>query len=117
MLGWQDDPHGVLQAADVVLLPSIAEGLPRALIEAQAAGLPIVASAVRGNREVVIDGTGYLCPTGDVATYAHALVQLIDSPELRRAQGNAARAHAEAWFDTVATSRQVVAMYESLLTS
>jgi glycosyltransferase involved in cell wall biosynthesis len=117
MIGWQDDPSGVVHAADVVLLPSLAEGLPRSLLEAQAAGIPTVASDIRGNREVVVEGTGTLCPAGDPAAYARALVALIDSPQLRRAQGLAARDHAEHAFDTRVNSRQVVALYEALLAS
>jgi glycosyltransferase involved in cell wall biosynthesis len=117
LLGWQDDPLGVLHAADVVLLPSLAEGLPRALIEAQAAGLPAVASAIRGNREVITEGTGFLCATREAGSYAEALVRLIDSAELRQAQGQRARLHAEECFDATVSGRRVVEVYRSLLTS
>ncbi len=115
LLGWQDDPDGVLHAADVVLLTSLAEGLPRSLLEAQAAGLPVVASTAKGNREVVTAGTGFLCPPKDADVFAECLARLIDSRELRESQGQAARRHAEQCFDTVANNRQIVAVYESLL--
>jgi glycosyltransferase involved in cell wall biosynthesis len=117
LLGWQDDPLGLVHAADAVVLPSSAEGLPRSLLEAQAAGIPTVASDVRGNREVVVEGTGFLCPLHDAAAYGQALVRLIDSPELRRAQATAAREHAEQSFDTRVNCRQIVNLYEALLTS
>ena len=117
LLGWQDEPAGPLLAADAVLLPSLREGLPRSLIEAQAAGLPCVASNVRGNREVVTDGTGELCPAKNASRYAEALVRLMDNPQLASAMGQRARQHAEQCFDTVANNRQIVGIYESLLDS
>ncbi len=114
-LGWQQDPHGVLQAADVVLLTSLAEGLPRALIEAQGAGRPIVASAAKGNREVVTPETGFLCRPRDPDDYAEKLAQLVDNPLLRHRMGRAARAHAEQHFDTVANHRCIADLYDELL--
>ncbi len=114
-LGWQDDPSGVLHAADIVMLTSLAEGLPRSLIEAQAAGLPIVASAAKGNREVVVPGTGILCDPKNVEQFAQSLATLIDRPDLRKRMGQAGRRHAEACFDTVANHQQIAAVYESLM--
>jgi glycosyltransferase involved in cell wall biosynthesis len=115
LLGWQTDPLAVLHAADVTLLTSLAEGLPRSLIEAQAVGLPIVASAAKGNREVVTEESGFLCPPKDPTWFARALARLIDFPEMRAAMGRAARRHAEQCFDSVANNRQIVDVYESLL--
>jgi glycosyltransferase involved in cell wall biosynthesis len=115
LLGWQDDPLGVLHAADVALLVSLAEGLPRSLIDAQAVGLPSVASHAKGNREVVTRESGFLCQPKDPDAYAEALARLIDSPELRAAMGDAARRHAEECFDTVANNRQIAAVYDHLL--
>ena len=117
MLGRQNDPTGLVHAADVVLSTSLFEALPRTLIEAQAAGVPIVASNARGTREVVTPGTGFLCPIQHADSYAEALARLIDSPELRIALGQAGRRHAEDCFDVVANNRQLVAVYESLLAS
>ena len=115
LLGWQDDPTGVLHAADVALLVSLAEGLPRSLIEAQAVGLPSVASHARGNREVVTRESGFLCPPKDADAFARSLARLVDSPELRASMGAAARRHAEECFDTTVNNRQIPAVYEALL--
>jgi glycosyltransferase involved in cell wall biosynthesis len=115
LLSWQDDPQGVLHAADIVLLVSLAEGLPRSLIEAQAAGLPIVASSAKGNREVVTDQSGFLCPPSDADAFARALARLIMQPNLRDQMGIAARAHAEACFDSLKNNRQIGEVYDSLL--
>jgi glycosyltransferase involved in cell wall biosynthesis len=115
LLGWQDDPHGVLHAADIVLLVSLAEGLPRSLIEAQATGLPIVASSAKGNREVVTAESGFLCPPRDADAFARALARLITQPELRDQMGIAGRAHAEACFNSLKNNRQIGQLYESLL--
>ncbi len=113
-LGWQEDPLGVLHGADIMLQTSLAEGLPRVLIEGHAAGLPTVASDAKGNREVVVEETGFLCPPKDPAEFARALARLIDGPYLRAAMGRAARRRAESLFDTVATGRQLAAFYDEL---
>ena len=93
----------------------MAEGLPRSIIEAKAVGLPIVASAAKGNREVVTRDSGFLCPPKDPDAFAQCLARLIDSAELRASMGRAARQHAEQCFDTVNNNRQIVAVYDSLL--
>lgn len=115
MVGWQDNPHAALAVADIVLLPSLYEGLSVALIEAQAAGLPIVASNVKGNREVVIPETGFLCAATEPTTYARSLARLIDNPSLRARFGRAARRHAELAFDGAENHRRVADLYDELL--
>lgn len=80
----------------MLLLPSLWEGHPIALIEAMHLGLPAVASAVAGNDEIVRPGrTGFLVAPDDVAGYAAALRRLLDARELARAFGAAARAEAQ----------------------
>ncbi|HEV3137237.1 MAG TPA: glycosyltransferase family 4 protein [Pirellulales bacterium] len=117
MLGWQDNSPELLLAADAVVLPSAVEALPRSLIEAQAAGLPIVASDIQGNREIVVEGTGFRCPPKPPDAYAFSLARLLDSPELCGALGQAGRRRAEECFDVVANNRKIAAIYESLLAS
>jgi len=112
LLGWQQDPYAALHAADVVLMTSLAEGLPRALIEAQGAARPIVAGNAKGVREVVTPTTGFLCAPTVPAEYADCLARLVDSPALRDEMGRAARQHAEENFNTAVVSRQVVSVYE-----
>ena len=115
LLGWQEDPLAMLHGADIMVQTSLAEGLPRVLIEGHAAGLPAVASDAKGNREVVGAGTGFLCPPKDPADFARHLARLVDSPRLRGAMGQAARRRAEALFDTIETGRQLVALYDEML--
>jgi glycosyltransferase involved in cell wall biosynthesis len=77
---------------DVFLLTSSWEGLPMAVIEAMASGLPIIATDVGGLRELVFDGrNGKLCSVGDVKSLAAACIQLIQNPRLRERQGNESR--------------------------
>jgi sugar transferase (PEP-CTERM/EpsH1 system associated) len=88
-----------LRAMDVFVLPSLAEGISNTILEAMASGLPVVATAVGGNAELVVDGeTGALVPSGDVAAMARALERYVDDPALRRRHGQAARARAESHF-------------------
>ncbi|HEX4145217.1 MAG TPA: glycosyltransferase family 4 protein [Pirellulales bacterium] len=115
LLGWQLDPYAALHAADVVLLTSLAEGLPRALIEAQGAGRPIVAGNAKGVREVVTPETGFLCSPSDAEDFADKLALLVDSEALRDRLGRAARSHAEEKFDTVVVSRQVAQVYDQFV--
>jgi len=81
-----------LAEADVFCLPSTYEGLPLAILEAMAAGLPVVATAVSGNPEAVENGvTGLLVPPESAEALAEALVALLHDPERRRRMGEAAR--------------------------
>jgi len=81
--GYDSDPLPWLAAADVFVLPSLFEGLPGALIEAMAAGLPCVASDIPGNRDLIQDGkTGLLVPVKDPAALASAIKRMLSEPEL-----------------------------------
>jgi len=115
LLGWQENPLAMLHGADIMVQTSLAEGLPRVLVEGHAAGLPAVASDAKGNREVVGEGTGFLCPPKEPAAFAHHLARLVDSPSLRAVLGQAARRRAESLFDGVSTGQQMVALYDEML--
>ncbi len=91
-LGFVREVGQVLAAADVLALPSRTEGLPMAVLEAMAAGVPVVASAVGSLPEVLAEGAGYLVPAGDVAALREALGQLRDAG---RRQSVARAAHAQ----------------------
>lgn len=81
-----------LSAADLFVLPSLSEGVPHALLEAFAFGLPVVASAVGGVPEVVSDGVnGYLVSPADPSDLARRILSLLRSPETREAFGKAGR--------------------------
>ena len=102
-LGYRADVADVLAAADIFTLPSHFEGLPMSVIEAMLTGLPVVATAIRGPREQVVDGeTGLLVPPATVAPLAAALRRLVADPALRARMGAAGRARAVALYDEAA---------------
>lgn len=114
LLGWLAHPQQAFHGADVVLHPTLWEGLPLTLLEAQAAALPTVASRICGNREVIADPTGFLCEPRDPGGYAWALARLVRDAALRRTLGRAARQRAEQLFDARQTYRQVAELYGQL---
>lgn len=90
-LGHRTDLPDILAAADVLVRPSLTEGMPLSLLEAMAAGVPVVASDIPGNRSLVRDGeTGVLVPPGDADALARAVHGLVRDPA--RAAGLASRA-------------------------
>ena len=98
-LGHCSDMPAVWGQTDIACLPSYREGLPKALLEALACGLPIVATDVPGCRETVEPGAnGFLVPARDGAALAQALEQLIASPQLRERFGRRSREKAVAEF-------------------
>lgn len=114
-LGQLDDIRPVLAAADVVVMPSLAEGLGVAAIEAMAAGRPVVASAVGGLPELIDDGEqGLLVAPGDPAALAAALRRCLADDATCARLGAAGRLRAEA-FSTVAMARGTEAVYERAL--
>jgi glycosyltransferase involved in cell wall biosynthesis len=94
-LGVRDDVPELMSAADGYVMSSAWEGMPIVLLEASAAGLPVVATRVGGNHEVVRDEeTGFLVPPGDSDALGLAMVRLMESPEAqRRSMGERAREH------------------------
>lgn len=99
LLGTRPDVPALLAAADLFVLPSLWEGLPMALIEAMAAGLPVVATDVSGTRGVMRDGeTGLLVPPGDATALAQAMAALLAEPERAAQMGAAARRRVELHF-------------------
>jgi sugar transferase (PEP-CTERM/EpsH1 system associated) len=90
--GPSDDVPALLGAMDVFVLPSVREGMSNALLEAMAAGLPVIAMRVGGNPEIIEDGrSGWLLPPGDAEVLADRLGQLAASPALRERLGSEAR--------------------------
>lgn len=97
-LGARDDVPAVMSAADGYVMSSAWEGMPMVLLEAAAAGLPIVATAVGGNGEVVRDGeSGFLVPARDSGVLRAGMLRLMALPEeQRRAMGERGREHVRA---------------------
>jgi glycosyltransferase involved in cell wall biosynthesis len=110
-LGRVRDVPGLLARASLFVLPSLSEGVSLTLLEAMARGLPVVATSIGGNREVVADGeTGLLMPAGDPAALAAAILRLCSDPLDAEAMGKAGRRRVEQFFDV----RRTVAAYEAL---
>lgn len=94
--GERDDVPRLLQCLDVFALPSLGEGISNTVLEAMSTGLPIVATAVGGNAELLDDGvSGRLVPPSDPAAMAQALHAYIADPALRCSHGRAARRRVE----------------------
>jgi sugar transferase (PEP-CTERM/EpsH1 system associated) len=91
-LGNRADVPEVLRCLDVFVLPSVNEGISNTLLEAMASALPVVATRVGGNQELVEAGeTGLLIPPGDAASLARAILAYLRDPDLRRAHSSMAR--------------------------
>lgn len=110
-LGEVSDVPAVLARAALFVLPSLTEGISLTLLEAMARGLPVVATAVGGTPEAVIDGeTGRLAPPRAPAELARMIVSALGDPEAGRRMGLAGRHRVETRFDV----RRMVASYEQL---
>jgi glycosyltransferase involved in cell wall biosynthesis len=116
LLGHLADVRPLLRAGDIYAQPSRREPFGLAAAEAAACGLPVVASAVGGLREIVCHGeTGLLVPPGDPAELAAALAQLVADPPLLRRLGSAARERAHARLSIERTVERLDALYRSLI--
>jgi glycosyltransferase involved in cell wall biosynthesis len=114
--GWAADISGIWQRADIAILLSTREGMPRSLIEAAAAGLPMIAFDVAGCRSIVRNGVnGFLVPPGDIRAVADAIVKLAGDAELRRQMGFAARADFEQKFSTGCILPKIMGIYLNLV--
>lgn len=115
-LGRRDDVAALYRGAHVACLPSRREGLPKALLEAAASGLPLVATDVPGCRELVRDGdTGLLVPPGDVPALAAAIGRLVDDPALARRLGAGARRMVDEEFSMARVAGETLALYRRML--
>lgn len=107
LTGYRKDVPALLASLDLFVQPSYREGMPRALLEAMATGLPVVATSIRGCREEVVNGvTGFLVPPRDHVSLAEAIKKILSSKELRARMGTAGRARVLNIFD----ERKIVAL-------
>jgi glycosyltransferase involved in cell wall biosynthesis len=115
-LGGRADVVDLYRAADIFVFPSRGEGCPNAVLEAMASGLPVVATDVAGNREVLgEDGNaGWLVPAEDPAALAEAVATLLGSPSMRREVAMAARERILERFDIDRVGAQYLCLYEEL---
>jgi glycosyltransferase involved in cell wall biosynthesis len=116
-LGGRTDVVDLYRAADLLVFASRAEGCPNVVLEAMACGVPVVATDVAGNREVIGgDGTaGRLVPTDEPTALAEAVSVLAGSASLRREMGAAARERILERFDIDRVGAQYLSLYEDLL--
>lgn len=117
-LGHRSDVWQLMPHFDVLWLGSEYEGLPNVIMEAMAAGVPVVASDISGNRDLVVpDETGYLVPVGDRAALARKANKLLDDAELSRRMGAAARQRISSDFSVERMVAAHVRLYRELLGS
>ncbi len=115
-LGHVDDMVSLLKRVDMVVLPSYREGTPRILLEAGAAGLPLITTDVPGCREVVVNGeNGILVPAKDSGALASAIISLLNDSARRLAMGRAARKKVMAEFDEKIVIDATIDVYEELV--
>lgn len=107
LTGFRNDVGDCYRIMDVSVLTSLSEGLSITLLESMACGLPVVATRVGGNSDVVVDGeTGFLVPPRDPEAWAGGVVRLLESPDLRARMGDAGRSRVrEAFSLDLATER------------
>jgi glycosyltransferase involved in cell wall biosynthesis len=116
LLGLRTDVPRLLTAADCFLLTSISEGIPLTIIEAMAAGLPVVATRVGGMSEVVVDGTtGLLSPAGADESLAEHILSLASDPELRRRLAQAGKERAFKFFSEDRMNAAYQRLYQELV--
>jgi len=114
--GFRDDTPDLLAIMNVFVLPSHREGMPRTILEAMAAGKPVVATNIRGCREEVVDEvTGLLVPVGDSDTLAEAILRLLSDEALAHRIGEAGRKRVQEGFDEADVLRRQVDVYRKLL--
>ena len=115
-MGRRDDVPRVLACCDIAVLPSKAEGLPNAVLEYLAAGLPTVASRVGGNAEIVQDcKTGLLVPPEDPPALAEALLRLLRDPGFAANLGNNGREYVTSQFSFRRMIENTDQLYTELL--
>jgi len=122
ILGWKkhEEVQRLLDDAHILVAPSVTatrgetEGIPNAVKEAMAMGLPVVSTLHGGNAELIEDGvSGFLVAERDAAALAERLAYLCDHPERWPGMGRAGRAHIEAEFDIETLNNQLVDLYQS----
>ena len=114
--GDRNDVPALMQLMDIFILPSLAEGISNTLLEAMASGLPVIATSVGGNVELIEEGVnGRLVPVNNVVAMADALAELVDDPTLRQSMGEKGLALVRTTFNWEKTVADYLAVYDTLL--
>ena len=116
-LGWQSRDQLIEQYrwSNLFLFPSRHEGMPNAVLEAMASGLPIIASRIAGSEELVLNGeTGLLFPSEDVNALRAALIRMLTNPTLRQSMGAASRRRVEAHYSWESAAKQYALLLERI---
>jgi len=113
-LGNRQDIPAVLASIDITVVPSESESLSNVILESMAAGVPVIATRVGGNPELVDAGRGMLVPSKDMDALANAVAQLLNAPEVLRSMSSAGRQFARQ-FSTESVTQQYENLYQELL--
>ena len=116
MPGDRTDIPDLLRQMDVFVLPSLAEGVSNTVLEAMASGLPVIATRVGGNTELIQhEGNGLLVDVNEDGQLAEAIAQLVDQPELREQMGRRGLERVREKFDWNKTVESYLAVYDEVL--
>ena len=116
LAGEREDVPEIMRAMDIFVLPSRAEGISNTILEAMASGLPVIATQVGGNHELVLaDETGSLVPPGDAAALADTLAYYATDDAMAAARGRSGRRRVEGEFSIDGMVGRYADLYESLL--
>lgn len=116
LAGRRDDVAEILRELDIFVLPSLGEGISNTILEAMASGLPVVATNVGGNPELVEEGvTGRLVPLNEPVAMADALRAYLKNPEMGQCHGQAGRQRVDEFFSLTTMMKRYQAVYDALL--
>ena len=115
-LGWRQDINDLLKVIDVVVLPSLWEGLPVSILEAMALSKPVVATNIKGNNELVVHGqTGYLVKPGNPEEISAYVLKLLNDQPLAQKMGRLGHSRVKEKFALKKIVEQTSSLYENLL--
>jgi L-malate glycosyltransferase len=117
LLGRRDDVGSLLDQADIAVLPSYTEGLPNAVLEAMAHGVPVVATDVGGTSSLLATGAGVVVPPRDASALASALEAMVRDPELRARAGREGRALVAARYTVARMRDETLALFRELVST
>ena len=113
--GYVSDVYELLRSADVAVVPSRREPFGNTAVEAQLAGVPVIAAATQGLTEIVTDDTGLVFRTGDAGDLADRIATVVAEPDAARERSRRARARAEAIFSTTGYASRIRAELDDML--